>query len=148
MSKTILLIDDDTDDTELFKEALFEIDQSVILNRTGDGQEAIDTLDTLKIPDMIFLDINMPGMNGWQFLSEIKANLKYRDIPVIMYTTSSEPEEVKKSLALGALCFIPKPSNYEDLKRVINFFVKNTNKDWNEALTNFSKSVRAKFIFH
>ena len=87
----LFLIDDDPDDQHVFAEALSEIDGSVSLLTASNGLEALETLrkGSSRLPDLIFLDLNMPKMNGKQFLKELKSEPNLQDIPVVIYTTSS-----------------------------------------------------------
>ena len=119
--KRFLVVDDDCDDTELFAEAVGSVDASVSCLNALDGREALNKLfnHQLEKPDLIFLDINMPVMNGWQFLSSLKGSDGLKEIPVIMYSTSSDRLAVKKALSSGALCFFTKPNNFQLLKTIL-----------------------------
>lgn len=125
MSKRFLVIDDDSDDRELFSEALASVDPVIVCDHATDGAEALKQLAAMEIamPDIIFLDINMPGMNGWQFLTKLKSEDKYKDIPVIVYTTSSNSKDRLIAGDLGALCFITKPHAYGHLKSMLGIVV-------------------------
>jgi len=94
--KKILLVDDDADDLELFSEAVGEVDGSVFCDCASDGNEVLEQLKEQGIgaPDVIFLDLNMPAMSGWQFLERVKGNELLRDIPVIIYSTSSQRNDI------------------------------------------------------
>ena len=111
---SLFLIDDDPDDQHVFAEALSEIDTSVRLFTASNGLEALETLrqSTTSLPDLIFLDLNMPKMNGKQFLKEIKNDPRLQHIPVVIYTTSSAKADKEESLQLGATGFIVKPDSY------------------------------------
>lgn len=120
MFNTLLLVDDDTDDTELFVEALNEIDETVTCYAAGDGRQALDHLDQHSTkPDIIFLDINMPGMNGWQCLTALKENPQHQQIPVVIYSTSAAKRDRDIAAQLGALGFITKPADYQELKNIL-----------------------------
>lgn len=99
MAKKILLIDDDPDDRDLFCEAIEEIALEIVCNTAPNGQKALANLNDKEIekPDIIFLDVNMPVMNGWQCISLLQKEEAYKNIPVIMYSTSSHPEDNSKS---------------------------------------------------
>jgi CheY-like chemotaxis protein len=123
--ETLLLVDDDIDDQQIFAEALETVNSSINLVVASNGLEALHKLNSpgfLK-PDMIFLDLNMPMMNGKEFLEEIKKTDHLENIPVIIYTTSSRPEDREQSLSLGATEFLVKPINYrllcEQLKSIL-----------------------------
>lgn len=118
---TFLLADDDADDKTLFCEALAEIDSSIVCHTASDGKEALAILSEKQIekPSIIFLDINMPVMDGWQCLGRIKQNNDHRDIPVIMYSTSSYQRDIELALESGAFCFFTKPSDYRELRNIL-----------------------------
>jgi len=120
MSKKILMVDDDADDAQIFEEALLEMDPAVIFYRAWDGQEALDSLEQKKIevPHLIFLDINMPGMNGWEFLKLIKKNAFFKHIPVIVYSTASLQREADIAEDLGAFGFLSKPHDFKEVKLI------------------------------
>lgn len=117
MAIAFLLVDDDEDDSDLIFEVIKEIDSTVQYTYAMEGPEALAMLEKGYKPAIIFLDINMPGMNGWQCLMKLKSNEQFRDIPVIMYSTSSYPHEIAKAFELGALAFFTKPNHYSLLKK-------------------------------
>ena len=120
----ILLIDDDEDDQEIFLSAVKEISSSVNYNYCSSATEALDKLISHQLkPELIFLDLNMPMMNGQQFLSHIKQNKELSSIPVIVFTTSSDPQTKKITKDLGAYDFITKPGNYDHLKEILKPFI-------------------------
>ncbi|HWI92381.1 MAG TPA: response regulator [Flavisolibacter sp.] len=125
--KQILLIDDDRDDAELFKEALSELDASIGFEHYEDSKEGLRRLLERQsvLPDIIFLDINMPVVSGWQCLTEFKKSEHLKDITVIMFTTSSQPRERELAQELGAEGFITKPSDYKTLKTMLSSVIKN-----------------------
>lgn len=129
MVKKFLIVDDDTDDREMFCEALQDVTPDSICYSAPNGRKAIMALDNreFEIPDLIFLDINMPVMNGWQCLSRLKEAEAYQSIPVIMYSTSSYPEDVEKAQRSGALCFFTKPSTFKELKQSLALVVEHLN---------------------
>lgn len=122
----ILNVDDDREDREFFCEALLEIDRNAICLTAGSGTEALSLLQShLPRPDYIFLDINMPMMDGKTCLRELKKIPELKDIPVIMYSTSTDTKEIKECYKLGAEDFLIKPNNYEklvnDLSSIFSF---------------------------
>ena len=122
---TIYLIDDDMDDVELFREALQEVDPSISLQYANDGHEAVRNLTEQKnvLPDLIFLDISMPVFSGLQCLASFKKDEKLKDLPVIMYTTSSQEREIRTAKELGASGFVTKPNNFKHLKRMLTLIL-------------------------
>lgn len=125
--RQILLIDDDRDDAELFKEALSELDASIGFEHYEDSKEGLRTLLERHngLPDIIFLDINMPVVSGWQCLTEFKKSEHLKDIAVIMFTTSSQQREKELAKELGAEGFITKPSDYKTLKTMLASVIEN-----------------------
>lgn len=125
--KQILLIDDDRDDAELFKEALSEINSFIHFEHYEDSKEGLQKLldNPNNLPDIIFLDINMPVTSGWQCLAEFKKTKHLKEIPVIMFTTSSQPREKEIAKELGAADFITKPNEYRMLKELLSSVLNN-----------------------
>jgi CheY-like chemotaxis protein len=118
----ILLADDDTDDCSFFKEAVEELLLSTQLTAVNDGEQLMQLLtnETNELPDVLFLDLNMPRKNGFECLSEIKGNQKLRQLPVIIFSTSFEQEVVNLLYKNGAQYFIRKPSEISQFKKIIH----------------------------
>lgn len=118
----ILLADDDLDDCIFFKEALEELLLSTQLLTLHDGEKLMQHLnnETNEIPDVLFLDLNMPRKNGFECLSEIKLNRKLKHLPVIIFSTSYEQEVVNLLYINGAQYFIRKPSEFSQFKKIIH----------------------------
>jgi len=124
--KTCFLVEDDEEDQEIFLLALKHVNESVKCIMAGNGVEAITMLiNTAEAVDIIFLDLNMPLMNGKQFLRERKKYSSLANIPVIIYSTSSEPADKDEALSLGARDFITKPTYIADLVKVLSRFFSN-----------------------
>ena len=143
--KRVLLTDDDRDDRDLFSEALASIDPAIVYHWAEHGRQALHLLDSNIIdkPDIIFLDINMPIMNGWELLGKLKQNSTYHDVPVIMYTTSSEAKDRKIAMELGALCFVTKPDNFKSVKGLLQIVVDNIEKDSIERVVSDIEKLHA-----
>ncbi len=117
----VVFADDDTDDRLLLQEAFEENNLKCTLDFVEDGVELLDYLEkNTTVPSLILLDINMPRKDGKQILKEIKSSPQWRHIPVIMFTTSKSPEDIRKCYDLGANSFIVKPSSFENLLTVTN----------------------------
>lgn len=124
--KIILLADDDMDDTEMFCEALADIDENILCHCAENGSEALKILNNMdEPPGVIFLDLNMPIMNGWECLRELKSDQRYKDIPVIMISTSSHKNDMDSATSFGAVCYFVKPNNFKDLKQVLKIITSN-----------------------
>ena len=121
MVRTVLLVDDDQDDQYVFKDALGSVHPSVKVETACDGVDALNKLASGNpLTELIFVDLNMPRMNGKAFLKEIKASLQFSSIPIIIYSTSSNPDDISETRLLGARDFITKPDNYNQLCKVLD----------------------------
>ncbi len=114
------MIDDDIDDQEIFLSVLEHVAPSVRCVTAMNGHEAIKKLcsDEVK-PDLIFLDLNMPLMNGKQFLKECTQIEKCRNIPVIILTTTSDRPSIEETMKLGAKDYITKPQKFSEWRNII-----------------------------
>lgn len=123
---SLLIVDDDADDTELFIEAAKEIDETIECRTANNGQQALELLKNTAapLPDFIFLDIRMPLLDGKKCLFEIKKDERLKHIPVIIYTTSREVEESKELKQMGAVYFISKPGNAEEIYYLVSFVLE------------------------
>ena len=112
----IFYADDDSDDREIFCTAIEQIDPAIIVTLSRNGQEAMETLTTQALPPkFIFLDVNMPRMNGIECLIQLKSDNRLKNIPVVIYSTTSDINEINKLLLLGADDFITKVASFEKL---------------------------------
>ncbi len=119
--KQFLQVDDDKDDRELFREALEDVSKEINCHTAAGANEALELLASLHPgkPDVIFLDINMPLVSGWECLTLLKKHELYRDIPVVIYSTSSHGRDIEIAKDLGAHRFITKPHDYNLLISVL-----------------------------
>jgi CheY-like chemotaxis protein len=121
----ILLCDDDDDDRYLFHKALKNYDPLVDLTFAHDGEALMELLmKNQELPDLIFLDLNMPKKNGFECLEEIKKHTVLKSIPVIIMSTTCQEEAVTKTFDLGASLFIIKPVNFHDLELLIQMGIE------------------------
>jgi CheY-like chemotaxis protein len=118
---TILLADDDTDDCLFFKQALTGLMPSTHFTAVHDGEQLMQLLtnETTKLPDVLFLDLNMPRKNGFECLTEIKQNKKLRALPVVIFSTSGSHDNMSTLFKTGADVYIRKPGNLAQLVQVI-----------------------------
>ena len=122
--RSILLIDDDGDDHEIFNAALAKASATVICTGFTEAPEALQELKKGAVnPDVIFLDLNMPVMNGQQFLHAIKQTSGLREIPVVIFSTSSHPATIQLTKDMGAMDFITKPDRFDDLVNILKVFL-------------------------
>jgi CheY-like chemotaxis protein len=118
----ITLADDDEDDRLFFTDAFDEMKIKTVVNTEKHGRELIEFLDHPEsvLPNIIFLDLNMPILNGIECLKEIKLNDRFKDIAVAIYSTSSSEADVENTFVLGANIYIKKPSSFNDLKKILS----------------------------
>ena len=109
----ILYADDDEDDRLTFAEMLQEIDPAITLIQAEDGLHTMDFLDRGELPDIIFLDINMPILNGYETLAEIRKDPRFRTTKVIMFSTTLYHKAYDKYAALNAR-FVSKPGTIKE----------------------------------
>ena len=126
ITKIIMIVDDDPDNIEFFCEALAEIDSSIVCIGLKGGEEAILHLQNndTPYPDFIFLDINMPKMDGMECLVQIKADINLSSIPIVMYTTSEMQHDIDTTKKLGAAYYLTKPDKFNDLKKAIQYILE------------------------
>ena len=118
---TFLLIDDDLDDRLLFQIALEDSKAHVGYMEASGCNEALKLLEnSSELPDYIFLDLNMPEIDGVECLSILKQHNRFAHIPVIIFSTSSDPEDVSRTRKLGAIDFVSKPSKVSELTNLID----------------------------
>lgn len=145
--KLILLADDDSDDVEMFCEALARIDSTIVCQSVVNGKELLKKLDVMDTkPQLIFLDLNMPIINGWECLKKLKEDERYSGIPVIMISTSSHKREMDKAAQQGALCYFVKPSNFNELVDVLQVIVPNLGMGLKKAIKDLH-TVGSKHVF-
>lgn len=121
-----LLIDNDEDDQEIFAMALQEINPSITCTVATDCIQAINilTTDLGYLPSFIFIDMNMPLMNGKQCLIEVKKITRLKEVPVYMYSTAANPASIQEVKGLGAQDFIVKPASFRELTNVLSSLLR------------------------
>src|SRR5690349_3093073 len=113
--KSIFLVEDDEDDQIFFTMCIENIKNATLYGVANNGREALDKLEnSTQLPDMIFMDIKMPRMNGIECLTEIMKTSRIKNIPVVMLST--ETSQAQLTRILGAKAFIQKPTNCETLQ--------------------------------
>lgn len=122
----ILLVEDDPADQKLVKASLTEKADSIHLHIANNAEEALVFLHStnksnggMLCPDLILLDLNMPGMGGKEFLKSIKSDEELKKIPVVVLTTSSSEKDMEDSYKLQAAGYVQKPASLSDFKRVL-----------------------------
>lgn len=120
VQKIFMLIDDDADDRMFFADALKQMFSSTLCLEANGGIEALQQLRKAEqLPDFIFLDINMPRMDGQECLMELKKDAQLKSIPVIMYSTSFTADSINKFYKFGASSYLNKPTDMNKLPAAI-----------------------------
>lgn len=138
--RNILIVDDSEDDFETVERALKKLEYKEKIHRCVSGQDALDYLyaegkyqenQAVTTPDLLFLDLNMPGMDGKEILRKLRQDPEYKKLPVIIFTNSDYPKDIEECYQLGANSYVKKPVTFEGFKESI----KNTVDYWfNSAL--------------
>ena len=120
---TILYIDDDQDDLLIFEESVSSLYPNVTLYKAQSSEAGIQILDQLEMeskpfPSLIMIDMNMPKMNGRETLQHIRNNKKWHDIPVAIFTTSANKEDIEFCRSFGSAC-ITKPMSFSDFSTTL-----------------------------
>jgi CheY-like chemotaxis protein len=126
-AKTILLIEDNPDDRELMRLAFAEINIQHNLITVSDGLEALDYLRRYQsdrdsytlLPSLILLDLNLPKLNGIEVLRRIRANFRTKFIPIVIISSSTEPQDLIDSYISGCNSYIRKPIGFTQLQYVV-----------------------------
>jgi two-component system response regulator len=122
----VLLVEDDPGDAELTRAALSESKLALNLTVMEDGEKAMDYLRKLPpfagatMPDVVILDLNLPRKDGREVLAEIKSDPALRKIPVVILTTSNADDDIAKSYAHGANCYVTKPMGFPEFAKVVH----------------------------
>ena len=126
--KKILIADDDAEDISIIKDAMELLEVVDVLWPAQNGEQAFEILqesfESSTKPCLIVLDLNMPKMNGIQTLGKLKTDERFKDIPVIIYSTSVNPLEKETCLRLGAHSYIPKPVSFKESMETAKLFLQ------------------------
>ncbi len=118
---SVLLADDDEDDRLIFQDALREIKFKTEVRTVSDGMALMEHLNQpeVNLPQVIFLDLNMPLKSGMDCLHEIKSSGRFGNIAVAIYSTSASEEDIEETFVRGANVYIRKPDDFNELKRIL-----------------------------
>lgn len=117
MARIVLCVDDDPDDRELIRNAIFKVDPSYTVAHATNGKEALQYLKRAtetELPCLVILDINMPVMDGKQAVVEIKKNEKWSQMPIVVFSTSSHPSDLNFCQQWGVE-LVTKPANFNQI---------------------------------
>lgn len=117
--RSVMIVDDDSDDRMVFKESITKVDAGIRCEQASNGQEALEKLKSAStLPDYVFVDVNMPNMTGFEFLSLVRQDERLKHLRVIIYTTSNQKSAIQTAKTLGANGFLTKP---EDVHVLISY---------------------------
>lgn len=119
----ILYIEDNEDFIDVVERAMVQIDNKTIMHTIEDGALALTTLDRMvenkAKPRLILIDLNLPGLSGLELLRKIKETQTLRYVPTVIFSTSDNPKDIRKSLEFGANAYVTKPLGYANLVRCL-----------------------------
>jgi CheY-like chemotaxis protein len=117
----IILADDDDDDRLFFRDAIKEVKLNTVVIVVNDGVELMECLikPDIHLPNLIFLDLNMPRKSGIECLKEIRSNSKLKNISIAIYSTSALEKDIDETFINGANIYIKKPNDFEALKDIL-----------------------------
>lgn len=118
----VLLADDDEDDRLFFSDALTSLKAETEIIEAEDGDKLMRYLEdeANELPDILFLDLNMPCKNGFECLDAIRLSARLRHMTVAIYSTSAEERDIETAFVKGANVYIRKPSDFESLKKTLS----------------------------
>jgi DNA-binding response OmpR family regulator len=123
LQKKVLIVDDEVE-TCKFISAYFSRHKDCKVYEAYDGAQAFDAIQKI-MPDLIILDVIMPAMDGFQLLQKLKEDPRYSQIPVIILTVKSKPEDLGKGIALKADFYLPKPFSLDNLMSFAELILEN-----------------------
>lgn len=134
----IVLADDDDDDRLFFKDAIEELKVKTVVTTVKDGVELMEYLNKSEthLPNLLFLDLNMPRKSGMECLKEIRSNHKLKDLSIAIYSTSAMEKDIEETFVKGANIYIKKPNDFEVLKELIT---KVININWQYHTSSFNR---------
>ncbi|MDB5200622.1 MAG: response regulator receiver protein [Ferruginibacter sp.] len=120
----IMLVDDDAEDREIFEEAIREVNPEIRLSTISSCEDVIDELmKPAKKPDLVILDLNMPKKNGFECLEELREIDELAAVPVMVYSTTANAEQVTRAYEKKANMYLQKPSSFEGIKALITMIL-------------------------
>ncbi len=136
---TIFYADDDADDLVFFTDIAADINDNINVVTHDQGEKLIDALhNPPPSPHIIFLDLNMPGKNGFQVLEELRENDSLKEIPVVIFSTAKDEESILKSWKLGANFYLPKSTSFDAFRKSIQHTLS---IDWQTFKPTFSNFI-------
>jgi CheY-like chemotaxis protein len=135
----VLFVDDDSDESYLFNEALEHAKLNIRLSRASNGNDLLSFLHSQPAPDLVIMDINMPYKDGVEALTEIRKEPRFNNIPLIIYSTSNNKDRINSCFEKGADLFVIKPEDFDELVQMVK---KVCTIDWK----NYRRVTRENFV--
>jgi len=135
----VLFVDDDSDESYLFNEALEHSGLNIQMSKAKDGNDLLSYLRSQPLPDIVFIDLNMPYKDGLEALIEIRKDKKFEKLPLIIYSTTKNNSHIDLTYQNGASLFVVKPNNFDGMVQIVK---KVCTIDWK----NFSVPQRDEFL--
>jgi len=130
----IFYTDDDADDQEVFREVVADINEDIYIFTQSNGEELMEMLrNPPPNAHILFLDLNMPVMNGYEVLEKIRKSDKFKDLPVIVFSTSNDLDAINTTKKLGATLYVHKPGSYNEMKATLRYLLT---IDWDNYKAN------------
>lgn len=140
--KHVVLADDDLDHAYHFRKALLQVDDTCVLTNVRDGAELMEFL-SVQVPELLFLDLNMPCKHGFECLQEIRKDPRLAQMVVVVYTSSTEMTNIQRSYIHKADLYMVKPFNSEHLKNALESVLK---MEWKAAPTPGHYFINNRFV--
>lgn len=117
---TIFYTDDDAEDLEFFTEVTSAMGEHLNLVTQNNGKKLLHDLENPPPnPHIVFLDLNMPGFSGFDVLKQLRSSDDYKNLPIVIFSTSRDEQTIEKSRKLGASYYVPKPTDFSLLRKSI-----------------------------
>jgi CheY-like chemotaxis protein len=120
---SILYAEDDPEDRQIFLEAARQANAKIAIKEAADGQQLLRYLSELSgeadLPHAIVSDLRMPLIDGLEVLDEVKNNASWKQIPFVLFSTSTNHQDINRALELGAAAYFSKPDSYEEVLRMV-----------------------------
>jgi len=119
----LVLADDDPDDCFVFSRCADMVSPKIRFTCLNDCETLLKYLDQHPLPDVLFLDLNMPALSGQECMKKIKGRLDWKDLPIVIYSTASNPDIIDECYKLGANLYIIKPTDPVQIKDTIDWII-------------------------
>lgn len=135
---TIFYVDDDQDDLDYLSLVINDINEDVELFTHNTAEGLMHALhNPPPRPHVVFVDLNMPGTNGFEVVEDLRSSEQHKDLPIVVFSTATDPESIRKSKNLGANFYLPKSGDYSSLRKSIEYVLNIDWRNFNPESDNF-----------